>query len=139
MKTLQKSSFSQSSKKKQAIKADVVFGSPTKRCVGIGICQVNPYQAAPQNRNIPCCQRVETTICPVQSDRLQFSFSRKKICKKMIAQQFAFSRFRITDPLQLPDWLMGSLDLGDARLAPGVYPVVFEEDSIRVLIRVDFL
>jgi hypothetical protein len=138
MKTLQKSSFTKDTHKQQAIKADVVFGSPTKRCVGIGICQVNPYRSGKAvNEHIPCCQQVETLIHRSgTSDRLHFHFSRKKICKKMIAQQFAYSRFRIPDPLMLPDWLTEALELSAEQLLPGVYPVVFGEESIEVSIRI---
>lgn len=138
MKTLPKSSYLKTTGKERTVKADVVFGSPTKKCVGIGICQVNPYGSIPKNRSIPCCQQVETQIQAVQLDWLQFSFSRKEICKKMIAQQFAYSRFRITDSLLLPNWMMESLELGEARMVPGVYPVVFEGECIRVSIKIDF-
>lgn len=137
MKTLQESSFLAGQKIETAIRADVVFGSPTKRCVGIGICQVNPYRSMPENRSIPCCQRVSTHLSLVQPDRIRFRFSRKKICKKMVSRQFAFSRFRITDPLALPDWLTETLALNtNATLAPGIYPVRFEEAWIEVSIRI---
>ncbi|PHN03935.1 hypothetical protein CRP01_23990 [Flavilitoribacter nigricans DSM 23189 = NBRC 102662] len=120
----------------KGLKADVVFGSPTNRCVGIGICQVNPYQSTVVSRHLSCCQRVETTLHFSQPDRLIFSFSRKKICKKMIGRQFAYSRFRIKDALELSDWLTDQLGTGKAELIPGTYPVIFEEEWISVAIRI---
>lgn len=136
MKTLHKPSYFQHQKEEKEVRADVVFGSPTKRCIGIGICQVNPYRSEAVNRNLPCCQRVETRLQLTHPDRLHFSFSRKKICKKMIAQQFAYSKFRITDSLILPNWLEEPFDLQGAQLVPGTYPVVFGEESIRVSIKI---
>jgi hypothetical protein len=136
MKTLHKSFYFQDKKEEKTVRADVVFGSPTKRCVGIGICQVNPYRSNAVNRNLPCCQQVETTLQLIHPDRLEFSFSRKKICKKMIGRQFAYSKFRITDGLRLPEWLEASLEIGKAHLVPGTYPVLFGEESIRVSIKI---
>lgn len=119
----------------KTLKADVVFGSPTKRCAGIGICKVNPHQSGTLDLKLPCCQKVETEIDQIAKDQLEFRFSRSKICKKLIARQFAFSRFRINDSLILPDWLINELKITPSSLAKGAYPVVFGTNFISVRIR----
>lgn len=120
----------------KVITADVVFGSPAKRCVGIGICKVNPHNALPADLALPCCQKVITQIRRSTPDQLEFNFSRRKICKKLISRQFAFSRFRIEDETVMPGWLSEAFDLEEVRLMRGSYPVVFGADYIRVSIRV---
>jgi hypothetical protein len=119
----------------KTLKADVVFGSPAKRCAGIGICQVNPNDAGTLDLKLPCCQKVETEINQIAKDQLEFRFSRSKICKKLIARQFAFSRFRLNDPLMLPDWLTDQLKIAPSCLTKGAYPVVFGTNFISVRIR----
>jgi len=120
----------------KTLKADVVFGSPSKRCAGIGICKVNPHDTGTLDFKLPCCQKVETEINPIAKDQLEFRFSRSKICKTLIARQFAFSRFRITDPLILPDWLTTQLKITPSSLIKGAYPVVFGTNFISVRIRI---
>lgn len=120
----------------EPIKADVVFGSPAKRCNGIGICKVNPYDSYVSDMALPCCQKVSAQIVALTADQWEFRFSRRRICKKLISTQFAFSRFRIDDELLLPEWLSDHFGLPEVRLQRGAYPVVFEADSIRVRIRV---
>lgn len=136
MKTLHTSSLAERHQRNQTVRADVVFGSSSKRCVGIGICQVNPYDSNPSKLGISCCQRVDTQISRSGSDQLRFQFSRSNICKKMITRQFAFSRFRIVDLLVLPEWLTVQLQIEPAELVPGTYAVTFSETSIAVLIRI---
>lgn len=120
----------------KTIKADVVFGSPSKRCIGIGICKVNPHNSLQPDLRVPCCQKVDSEIQQIAPDLLEFRFSRAGICKKLIARQFAFSRFRIDDCLQLPDWLTAAFQLAPVQLVKGAYLVRFTPDFICVRIRV---
>lgn len=135
--TLENTAIAVHGTNKRIITADVVFGSPAKRCVGIGICKVNPYDATLSvDHALPCCQKVMTQIRLIGADQLEFCFSRQKICKKLIARQFAFSRFRIEDETIMPEWLNEELGIPAVRLVKGAYPVTFDETVIRVSIRV---
>lgn len=120
------------------ITADVVFGSPAKRCAGTGICKLQPHATASAQAAVPCCQGVSTDISLEPSGRLAFTFSRSGICKKLISRQFAFSRFRIEHALPLPHWLTQALQLPAAQLERGVYPVVFTKKNIKVSVRLRF-
>jgi hypothetical protein len=120
----------------KVITADVVFGSPAKRCAGIGICKVNPHNALPADQALPCCQKVITQIQKCAPDQLEFSFSRQKICKKLISRQFVFSRFRIDDETLMPLWLSEQLSMPAVQLVKGAYPVFFTDEVILMRMRV---
>jgi hypothetical protein len=67
---------------------------------------------------------------------LEFSFSRQKICKKLISRQFVFSRFRIDDETLMPLWLSEQLSMPAVQLVKGAYPVFFTDEVILMRMRV---
>lgn len=117
------------------ISADVVFGSPSKKCAGTGICKVTTRSAALFDPELPCCNKAAADILYVKQDRLLFRIAKQGLCAKVINGQFAYGQFKIEEPLLLPGFILEAFDLPPAQLVSGTFPVQFFETFLEVELR----
>ena len=111
---------------KQAVEnifvADVLFGSPNKRCAGAGICKIIAPVAQEMNTDGRWgCNRAIALVKVDASDTLVFQFVKHSLCRKAISKYFGNGIFLVEDPFEFRQnfWSEGA-----RTIKPGAYPVV---------------
>ena len=119
---------------KQAVEnifvADVLFGSPNKRCAGAGICKVIApvaQEMSPDGRW--GCNRAVALVRLDSSDTLVFQFVKHSMCRKAISKYFGNGIFLVEDLFEFRQnyWLEGS-----RTICPGTYPVMRSKEYLTV-------
>lgn len=113
---------------------EVVFGTPSRNCTGMGICMV----ARP---NTGLLQRVE---CPgvvstvsYQNEQIVFEFHHRDIGPNIIKQRFLGPYFLVEEPFMLPLYIVRRWSLPTQWIASGVYPLFYQNDIWRIICRID--
>lgn len=119
---------------KQAIEkvlvADVLFGSPNKKCAGAGICKVIApvaQEMSPDGRW--GCNRAVALVRIDASDTLVFQFVKHSMCRKAISKYFGTGIFLVEDPFEFRQSFWSE---GARTILPGAYPVMQSEDYLAV-------
>ncbi|HMQ62444.1 MAG TPA: hypothetical protein PKE06_17330 [Flavilitoribacter sp.] len=119
----------------RTVNADVVFGSPSKKCAGTGICKVSTRSEALIDPELPCCNKSAAEIGICRQDRLVFRIEKQGLCAKLVNSQFAFGRFKMDESVFLPLFVSAAFNLPPIQLTAGVFPVQFLEDHIEIELR----
>lgn len=113
----------------QAIVADVMFGSPNRRCEGQGICKViAPIAHELDTSGRWGCNRATALIWPSGQGKLVFQFVIRSMCRSALGKYFRKGAFYVESPFEFrqncwePDKCL--------RIAPGVYPVKRTKDFL---------
>lgn len=110
--------------------ADVLFGSPKKRCAGAGICKVIAPVAQELSHNGRWeCNRAIALVKMEPPDMLVFQFVKHSMCREAISKYFGTGIFLVEDPFEFRQnyWSEGS-----RTIVPGAYPVMQSKEYLAV-------
>ncbi|NUO02186.1 MAG: hypothetical protein HUU01_16390 [Saprospiraceae bacterium] len=114
------------------IKAEVVFGTPSKHCAGAGICMVSISSARTRIISCPCTVAWVSSTDP---QWLQFRFEKSCLQQHIVDGHFSGQEFLVEEPFHVPLRLVRQLGLIAHSGQPGVYPVIEEENNWLIRIR----
>lgn len=107
------------------VKAEVVFGTPSKHCAGAGICMVSISNA--KTDRIITCPVVPVWISSANPHWAQFRFEKAALQTEISKARFSGQEFVIEEAFRLPLRLTRQLGLVSYWGQPGIYPVVERE------------
>lgn len=112
----------------QKIKSDLVLGSPSSGCQGVGICQmINIAQ------EITCkCPRIGAQIGLSEDGRLRIYFQKSTVDLRVLKRHFNWGLFQVIEPYKVPEFVSNGLDITSYTIQPGIYPAWESEDTIIV-------
>ena len=117
----------------QAIRAEVVLGSPLAHCRGTGICRVTAVQRVWKDVQ-PDCKRARALIGISSAGVLYFSFLRKSMCANMVTRHFGSTEgFRVEADFVLPDFIRRAFPATGPVITAGVYPTLVTDTRLVVL------
>jgi hypothetical protein len=113
---------------------EVIFGTPSKNCAGMGVCMV----ARPNTRLLQrvVCPGVLSTLS-YQHEQIVFEFQYRHINPIVIKQRFLEPCFWVEEPFMLPLYLVRKWSLPTRWIAPGAYPIFYQNDIWRITCRMD--
>lgn len=114
---------------------EVVFGTPSKNCTGMGICMVARPNSAFLKRII--CPSVLSRASCLNKQSVSFEFHRDDIDPVVIMQRFLQPIFLIEEPFMLPDYLVRKWSLETRWIAQGAYPLTFQDNTWRITCKLD--
>lgn len=90
----------QSARTKEA-KAEIVFGTPSKNCEGVGICRmIGPNYLA--GKEIKCPHVTGYLSLDMGRNVLYIRFSKRSLSSEMVARHFCKRLFKVTEPYKVP-------------------------------------
>jgi hypothetical protein len=114
---------------------EVVFGTPSKNCTGMGICMVARPNTSILRRII--CPSVLSNALLVDRQTIGFEFHRDNMNPAMIMQRFIHPYFMVEEPFMLPVYLVRRWSLETPWVAAGAYPLNFQNNIWRIICRLD--
>ena len=108
--------------------AEVVFGSPKKRCAGVGICSMNPLHETQRNSAFPCHKTI-AQLTVLQHETLQIRLEKDGLCDQLAGRQFPKHKFTLKQNFKLPATICAALDIQQGTVPAGVYPVEETDNS----------
>lgn len=131
---LEQTSPSYSGLKREIV--EVVFGTPSKNCSGMGICMVaRPYSSFLQR--IICPSVLSKATC-LNNQTVRFEFHRNDMSSAIIIQRFLDPYFLIEEPFALPVYLARKWSLDRRWAAPGAYPLIYQDNTWYINCKLDF-
>jgi len=110
------------------IKSDLVLGSPSSGCQGVGICQMVNI-----SHETACkCPRVGATIGFSEHGRLRISFKKDTMDIRCLRRHFSWGLFQVLEPYRVPEFVSSGLSINAYTIHPGVYPAWESEDTVIV-------
>lgn len=101
------------------IRSDVVLGSPSARCNGVGICRVMG-----QGEGISVtCPVVPASLSVTLEGCLRIAFDRSAMDEQYRQQHFRWMLFQVTEPVRLSPRMRRQLNWPSRWIIPGIYPV----------------
>lgn len=104
---------------------EVVFGSPSKYCEGLGICVVSIF--LPRSIRCPKVKGL-ASYAPLQN-RIYFSFQKDAVGQPHILKCLSQGIFIVEEAFQVSAGISKSLGLRPSWILPGIYPVFSDEWS----------
>lgn len=101
------------------IDLQVVFGSPSRACVGTGVCKMLPKLFTPPAEW--SCRAWPGKLRYSEEGNLMLSFSFEQFSSAEIAKWFSGDRFLLEEEFQLPLWLCSQLKKTRLALPKGGY------------------
>lgn len=108
--------------------AEVVLGSPSSNCSGVGICRV---MAKGEGRDITCPTTI-AWISATEEGKLRFEFQKSSMEGRYMRRHFRWALFQVLEPYVVPYRLLGSTKLEQRTIRPGIYPVWEKDDMLIV-------
>lgn len=117
----------------KTIKADVVFGVPSARCKGTGICKVIPMASFGQAAlsNSPCHHAPGIFSYSVDTG-LRLSLVNKYICQKLWKAHFREGSFFVIETICLPPLVVKQLGLSNPFIQSGKYAIEKSDDYLTI-------
>ncbi len=121
MRTLQNTTVQQKQQaySGQKVRSDVVLGSPSANCSGVGICRVMAQGEGLQIK----CPVVPAWISLTAEGKLRFEFEKSAMEGRYLRRHFRWMLFQVFETCTVPYSLMGKLKLEQRTIRPGIYPV----------------
>lgn len=110
------------------IRAEVVLGSPSANCGGVGICRV---MALGENANISC-PRLPVLLSLTEEGKLRLEFQKSSMEGRFLRRHFRWSLFQVFEPYLIPYSVMGHTKLEQRTIRPGIYQVWEVGDTLMV-------
>ncbi len=101
------------------IRTDVVLGSPSSNCSGVGICRV---MAQGENQDLKC-PRVAAWMSITEEGRLRMEFEKDSMESRYMKRHFRWLLFQVFEPYLVPYTLLRSTKLEQRTIHPGIYQV----------------
>ena len=112
----------------QKVKSDLVLGSPSSGCQGVGICQMINI-----THETACkCPRVGAMIGLSENGRLRIYFQKSTMDLRCLKRHFNWGLFQVIEPYKVPEFVSNGLDITSYTIQPGIYPAWESEDTIIV-------
>lgn len=102
-----------------AIKSDIILGSPSAGCQGVGICRVMLHDEMIQCK----CPKVTAWLSVGANRKLRVSFLKSTMTSDYIQQHFGFQLFQVQEPYALPRRITRALGMPATTITSGVFPV----------------
>lgn len=101
--------------------SDVVFGSPSANCNGLGVCKITTIgQSA---RQYGSCQSVGGLFSKTMQGDLQVLIPKSKVCVTLFRKYFMKGKIELKKPCPIPQYLRQYLGHSKTELTPGCYPI----------------
>lgn len=101
------------------IRTDVVLGSPSANCSGVGICRV---MAQGENTETKC-PRVATWVSVTKEGKIRFEFEKDSMEGRYMRRHFRWLLFQVFEPCLVPYNLLRSTKIEQRTIRPGIYQV----------------
>ncbi len=101
------------------IRTDVVLGSPSANCSGVGICRV---MAQGENADVKC-PRVATWVSVTEEGKMRFEFEKDSMEGRFMRRHFRWLLFQVFEPYLVPYHLLKSSKIEQRTIQPGIYQV----------------
>jgi hypothetical protein len=101
------------------IKTEIILGSPSSGCQGVGICRVMAYGDSRKYK----CPKVTAWLTLMKNGTLRFSFLKSEMEPKFVKRHFGWMLFQVYESYELPGGIMLALGLEEAVVRPGIYSV----------------
>lgn len=111
----------------EILASQVVFGTPSRNCLGSGICKVYTLHGA-KRLNI-ACEMVMAHLVLLDT-QLQISFSIQACTEQLLQQHFSHPYFQVEEDFVLPTWLSRKLNSAAVFVPAGEYPILCKNDFI---------
>ncbi len=108
--------------------AEVVLGSPSANCGGVGICRVMAYG---ENQAISCT-RTEAWLSVTKEGKLRFEFQKSSMETRYMKRHFRWMLFQVLEPYLVPYRILRSFKIAQRTIHPGIYQVWEVEDRLIV-------
>jgi hypothetical protein len=109
--------------------SEVVLGSPSSNCNGVGICRV---MVAGKISPAVTCPSVSTWLNKSPEGGLQMHFPKQQLNEKQRRRHFAWHLFTVMEPYRLSPRLCKALGITDPWIRPGIYQVFESHDLFTV-------
>ena len=110
------------------VRAEVVLGSPSANCAGVGICRV---MALGENAGLSC-PTVPALISITEEGKLRLEFQKSSMEGRFMRRHFRWSLFQVFEPYLVPYHILGHTKLEQRTIRPGIYQVWEVEDTLIV-------
>lgn len=101
------------------IKTEIILGSPSSGCQGVGICRV---MASGDTKKYKC-PKVTAWLTLTKSGRLRASFLKSEMDSRFVKRHFGWMLFQVYETYELPGGIALALGLDEASVRPGIYSV----------------
>jgi len=108
--------------------AQVILGSPSNGCNGVGICRI--YMTS-KTISI-CCALIRALLTNQENGHLRVSFIKTQPDIHHLSEHFSWHLFQVQETFELPGWTQRKLQLTQVRIPPGIYKV-WETDELFVV------
>jgi hypothetical protein len=101
------------------IKTEIILGSPSSGCQGVGICRVMAHGDKRQFK----CPKVTAWITKTKTGMLRFSFLKSDMDPRFVRRHFGWMLFQVYEAYELPGGIAHALGLNEILVQPGIYTV----------------
>ena len=112
----------------QKVRTEVVLGSPSANCGGVGICRVMAYGEGVG----VTCPKVTAWLSLTEEGKLRFEFQKASMEGRFMRRHFRWMLFQVFETCVIPYRLLGNLKIEQRTIHPGIYQVWDVEDSLIV-------
>ena len=112
----------------QKVRTDVVLGSPSANCGGVGICRV---MARGEGADVTC-PKTDAWLSLTEEGRLRFEFQKSSMEGRFLRRHFRWMLFQVLEPYVVPYRLLGGLKIEQRTIQPGIYQVWEVGDALIV-------
>lgn len=101
------------------IKTEIILGSPSSGCQGVGICRVMAYGDPRKYK----CPKVTAWMTVTKTGSLRVSFWKSDMDSRFAKRHFGWMLFQVFETYELPGGIALALGLEQAQVRPGIYSV----------------
>ncbi|MCB9345550.1 MAG: hypothetical protein R3A50_00755 [Saprospiraceae bacterium] len=101
------------------LQSEIILGSPSSGCQGVGICRVMPYG----DQRAITCPKVTAWIKIQAVGNISISFLKADMSPRYIKRHFGWMLFQVYEPYEMPGGISQALGYSEIVLRPGIYPV----------------
>lgn len=112
----------------QVVGAQVILGSPSAGCRGVGVCRVVPLSTRLQFE----CPLLPVKLGFVQGGRLKFLFEKASLTAEIKTRHFSAGVFQVSAGYSLPKFICRQLGCITHRIEPGIYAVMESDRYLAV-------
>jgi hypothetical protein len=106
---------------RRSIRSEVIFGTPSSGCEGVGICRIIPVA-----RKVACkCPSITAQINVTPAGRLRMRFSKESMEPRFMKRHFGWMLFQVLEAYEIPQSVVRKLNLDESQgwIYPGIYTV----------------
>ena len=101
------------------VKTEMILGSPSSGCQGVGICRVMAYGEMKTYK----CPKVTAWLTVTKNGNMRVSFWKSEMDSRFVKRHFGWMLFQVYEAYELPGGIALALGLDEALVRPGIYSV----------------